>query len=305
MRRALPGDGVISYSKGSISAIGCVTEAALAAPKPDFGSKGKYWGSEGWLLPVSWRRLARPIRLADIFEEVRPLLPSKYSPVHTKTARGNQKAYLAEVIPRIFEVVEQRAEYAPFVCGMPEKAAEFIDAMTPEDRIAEMNANVEAQISHDRSLSSTVVAQLLAARRGQGTFRNNVRALESSCRCTGISKTSLLVASHIKPWRFCTSASERLDGANGMLLTPNADRLFDRGLMSFEDDGTPIFSEAITDDDIRMLGIRRSHYPPLSLGQQTYMQYHRSHVFIGTYNHAKSNSQQVHDDKARASRPTK
>jgi hypothetical protein len=28
---------------------------------------------------------------------------------------------------------------------------------------------------------------------------------------------TLLIASHIKPWRLCKSAEERLDGANGLL----------------------------------------------------------------------------------------
>src|SRR3546814_3413344 len=46
-----------------------------------------------------------------------------------------------------------------------------------------------------------------------------------------------LRASHIKPWSKCASGDERVDGNNGLLLSPTADHLFDRGWITFEDDG--------------------------------------------------------------------
>ena len=39
-----------------------------------------------------------------------------------------------------------------------------------------------------------------------------------------------LVASHTKPWRDSTN-EERLDGENGLLLTPTIDHLFDKGFI--------------------------------------------------------------------------
>ena len=80
------------------------------------------------------------------------------------------------------------------------------------------------------------VAELRKSSRGQGRFRADVLKLEGSCRLTGISDPSLLIASHIKPWRNC-SPTEKLDANNGLALTPNADRLFDHGLISFSDEG--------------------------------------------------------------------
>jgi plasmid stabilization system protein ParE len=41
-----------------------------------------------------------------------------------------------------------------------------------------------------------------------------------------------LKASHIKPWRDATDA-ERLDGSNGLLLSPHIDHLFDEGYITF------------------------------------------------------------------------
>ena len=41
-----------------------------------------------------------------------------------------------------------------------------------------------------------------------------------------------LNARHIKPWRDASDA-ERLDGANGLLLAPHIDHLFDEGCITF------------------------------------------------------------------------
>ena len=40
-----------------------------------------------------------------------------------------------------------------------------------------------------------------------------------------------LIASHCKPWRDSTN-EKRLNGENGLLLTPSIDHLFDRGIPS-------------------------------------------------------------------------
>src|SRR5262249_42341496 len=61
-------------------------------------------------------------------------------------------------------------------------------------------------------------------------------ARESACRVTGVTDKRFLVASHIKPWRV-SSNDERLDGANGLILSPHIDKLFDQGWISFSDDG--------------------------------------------------------------------
>jgi hypothetical protein len=49
------------------------------------------------------------------------------------------------------------------------------------------------------------------------------------CRITGVDRVEHLRASHCKPWRD-SSDSERLDGENGLLLTPAIDRVLDADL---------------------------------------------------------------------------
>src|SRR5579859_882632 len=69
---------------------------------------------------------------------------------------------------------------------------------------------------------------IVNARRGQGLFKQRVMAIERRCRVTLVENPLHLVASHCKPWRDATN-EERLDGENGLLLTPFIDHLFDRG----------------------------------------------------------------------------
>jgi hypothetical protein len=82
---------------------------------------------------------------------------------------------------------------------------------------------LEAALREDQSLDETTRRAVVEARRGQGRFRLNLEAVERACRITGVADPRLLRASHIKPWRSCLSSAERLDGENGLLLSPNAD----------------------------------------------------------------------------------
>jgi putative restriction endonuclease len=100
------------------------------------------------------------------------------------------------------------------------------------------------------------------------------------CRLTGVSEIKLLIASHIKPWGKCQTSFERLDGNNGLLLSPHVDRLFDRGYISFSEDGSLLVSKQIQNDILISWGID----PNLNVGmflpeQETYLQFHRREVF--------------------------
>jgi|HubBroStandDraft_2_1064218.scaffolds.fasta_scaffold90872_2 putative restriction endonuclease len=72
---------------------------------------------------------------------------------------------------------------------------------------------------------------VIKARRGQGKFRIDVIALWGGCAVTGCSLAKVLVASHIVPWAECSTDKEKLDPFNGLLLTPNLDKLVDRCLL--------------------------------------------------------------------------
>lgn len=290
MRRANPGDFVFSFANGRIGWVGRVTDYAIACQKPsEFGSIGAYWDNEGWYLPVYWTPLSPAVSPKALLEDLRPLLPEKYSPVSPETGNGYQHVYLASVSPSVFDLVTSATAYSHDSLLFGGDNSLTYAAVTEH-----LDDQIERAVQGDTALDTTVKASVIQARRGQGVFRRNVEAREKACRLTGITNPALLIASHIKPWRACTTADERLDGANGLMLTPDADHLFDRGFITFADDGDVLVSRRVPDDDLRRLGFeqlmrQRSGLSDtaavwqagaLSESCNQYLGYHRSQVFI-------------------------
>lgn len=129
-------------------------------------------------------------------------------------------------------------------------------------------------VEHDASVSDTERSQLRKARLGQGKFRAKLEAKWGRCCITGCDIREVLRASHIKPWKDCTN-DERLDGDNGLLLVANIDALFDKGLISFTQDGSLIRSAAISEEILQLLAGRQTAKLTLNSRQALYMQFHR------------------------------
>jgi hypothetical protein len=113
----------------------------------------------------------------------------------------------------------------------------FLELLSKNVTFAENNEVAEdiANIIHD-DLSTSEKSILINARIGQGQFRKNVIDLWNNgekCAVTFVNIKEILIASHIKAWRDCSSTSERLDGANGILLCSHIDKLFDNHLITF------------------------------------------------------------------------
>jgi len=290
MRAASPGDLVLSYSGQAIRFVGRVTDFAFTAPKPEeFGNAGAYWDNEGWLLPVYWTQLTPPVRPKDLLAALAPLLPTRYSPLNAVTGGGNQKAYLAEIARPAFDLIVGAAAYSRQAL-----AQGGANSLTFEVVTERLEDAVERSLNADLKLEDTVKQSLILARRGQGKFRSNVEAVENACRLTGITNPTLLIASHIKPWRICQTANERLDGMNGLLLTPDADLLFDRGFISFEDDGEVLVSPRVDTHDLTRLGFEQLAWRRFGVDeapavwrtdefagrQRDYLAYHPTEVFV-------------------------
>lgn len=77
------------------------------------------------------------------------------------------------------------------------------------------------------------VPRNILARIGQGKFREDLfKFYDGKCLVTQISVPTMLTASHIKPWSESKDDASCRDPANGILLSANIDRLFDRKLIS-------------------------------------------------------------------------
>ena len=130
-----------------------------------------------------------------------------------------------------------------------------------------------------KTLDKTEQEQIVISRLGQGNFRRNVIRLLGSCSVTDLQSVTLLRASHIKPWKDSNN-QERLNPFNGLLLIPDYDFLFDRGYITFKNDGSALISQKLSpfarkvfdvDNDLQL----RNVFPENKL----YLDFHRSEVF--------------------------
>jgi len=131
-------------------------------------------------------------------------------------------------------------------------------------------------------IDSTEKSALILARRGQGLFKQRVCRIEDRCRITGVDRSEHLRASHCKPWRD-SSDPERLDGENGLLLTPTIDYLFDRGFISFESNGRLLVSPVAHSSSLERMGVpvrENTNVGAFSEGQRRYLEFHRERVFL-------------------------
>lgn len=130
------------------------------------------------------------------------------------------------------------------------------------------------------ALSQTERESVIKARIGQGIFRKQLLEMWDGCAVTGVKLPDLLRASHIKPWRNSTNP-ERTDRYNGLLLLPQYDHLFDKGFISFDDDGQLLRSPALDRIPISQLGIStRDRLRSIFEEHRGFLNYHRSERFV-------------------------
>ena len=141
---------------------------------------------------------------------------------------------------------QDKGDYSNFVSAL-NKYRKFI--ATRSNLVDDIEA-----IKKDSTISETQKELLTFARIGQGKYRKDLIELWEKCSVSECNMTDLLIASHIKPWSE-SSNEEKLDPYNGLLLLPNYDKLFDKHLISFDDDGKIIISPHIKKGDYKVLGI--------------------------------------------------
>ncbi|WP_159096974.1 HNH endonuclease [Pseudovibrio sp. Alg231-02] len=278
MREMRVGDFIVSFSHAQIGHFGIVSGLPLSAPKPDeFGKTGEQWSLDGWLVRVAWEKVAHPFRPKDNIEHLRPFLPKRYSPIQ-ENGNGNQAAYLTKIDEMLFSELEQLGSF--------QRNGNIVVEHELDDQafIEEVEDQIATVLIQNSPIDSTETDAIIKARRGQGRFRQNIEQFEDKCRVSGVRDKRLLIGSHIKPWRVCETAEERLDGANGLLLAPHIDRLFDLGLITFGDTGTLFVSDCLDQETIDCLGLSKPEAREVGTftsNQIAYLSYHRDNVFLG------------------------
>lgn len=144
----------------------------------------------------------------------------------------------------------------------------------------EIAKNQEIVIHRNIDLTLTEKQQIIIARLGQGAFREGVINRYRKCIITGIDDKRILIASHIKPWAVAQN-DERLSSENGLLLSPTYDKLFDKGFITFKNDGRIVLSNFFSDYNFRKLKLSDGLKFDVNATEnmKKFLDYHRDVIF--------------------------
>ncbi|MEJ2882275.1 HNH endonuclease [Pedobacter sp. GR22-6] len=127
--------------------------------------------------------------------------------------------------------------------------------------------------------NKTQSRSLALSRVGQGKFRTALFKLWDGCAVSHIDIPELLKASHIKPWKD-SNDSEKLDPYNGLLLSPIFDTLFDKGFISFDDDGKILLSSAVMSlcEKLNISGAEK--LTKVYSSSRAFLRFHRENILL-------------------------
>lgn len=243
------GDLIFCAYDQHVQFVATASRDAYRAPRPEGRSFGE-WDAEGNRVDVALTKPIRPIHRNEISLEFSERFNAQCSPIVFTVAGTLSQIYMASIPP----------EAGLFLLDSTQTTNTFIDCLISDG-------------ARKESMSKTTREAIIQARIGQGGFRERLLThWKNCCALTGIENPCLLVASHIQPWSESDNSS-RLDVYNGLMLAAHVDRLFDQGLMSFDDSGKVLYSDRLSPTDLTALGLdrfkaikglNRSHIPYLA-----------------------------------------
>ena len=248
--RVQEGDIVFSSFNQKIVSVSTVMSKVYAADNP-FPREG--WEKDGNKIDLNYHELSHPIEIKSLPDTLFAQLNVYHGPLNKK--KHVNEGYLFEV---------------------SEKAGSTLLALIEKQN----SINIEESFVNDivqEQISQITKQIIIDSRIGQGKFREKlIHIWDGKCAVTGVGLTHILIASHIKPWKVANN-SERVDEYNGLLLSPNYDKLFDAGYISFDQDGKIILSSRLGKEEMHLLHISKTDTlnQKLNEKQREYLQYHR------------------------------
>jgi len=270
MEKVHPGDLVFAYAQQQVKAIGVAQKKVYSAPKPaSFENASNNWSQIGWLVEVEFSQLDNPVVPKEHLQIIGKFLKTKSAPLD-ESGRGKER-YL----------VELGVDLALALIQISKIPLELMTRELAPVQNSESDYEIELEIQARSLEGDPEKIQLTKSRRGQGIFKANVRLVEDHCRVTGVTNIKHLRASHIKPWSV-SSKEEKLDGFNGLLLSPHVDHLFDRGFISFRSSGDLMISRELNPFVLNQWNIASStNVGAFKNNQGKYLEFHRDVVFQG------------------------
>jgi hypothetical protein len=136
----------------------------------------------------------------------------------------------------------------------------------------------EAELELDDTLEETEKERIVKTRIGQSKFKQKLLKRSKKCAICGVNDERFLIASHIKPWSQSMNR-ERLDVNNGLLLCPNHDSLFDKGYISFDEEGILKVTDDLNDSVLIFMNINPQFRLEMNEQISNYIQWHFKNRF--------------------------
>ena len=272
VQRLLPGDLLCVASEDALCAGGVVLKVAqeeqrlLAAGSPPH-AQGQI--QQGFAVPVRLVAFSSALRLTDHAARLTGVMPRRNAPLRAGGSLSRDTWLSLMPAPWVAMIRELlRGEFEQIVS---------IATVMLGSRLGDDAA--EAILQQRSDLDTALKAELLNARFGQGLFRANVERLQQGCRITGLLDRRHVQAVHIKPWARSSDA-ERIDGHNGLLLSPHLAQLFERGYLSFSNAGALLLSRELNPAVVRSWYLdAEASCGSFAPEQHPYLAFHRGEIF--------------------------
>ncbi|WP_162463100.1 HNH endonuclease [Paenibacillus psychroresistens] len=255
MTKVLKGDLIFNSVGGLLLDLITATEDNKEQEKPINFDRNESWRNHGWYVKADYIRVNNPIRYIDYKDDISKLQAQIHAPFNING--GGNQGYL-------YEISEQ---FADFLLGL-------IGHSRPDE--VDIIQQIENELPPD--LDTTEKERIVKTRIGQGIFKTKLLKFGCNCKLCPINNIDFLTASHTKPWKDSNN-HERLDEYNGFLLCPAHNTLFDRGYISFNDDGRIMVSKFLDDQSIMFLNVQVDKVIDLLEGHKKYLTHHRESVF--------------------------
>lgn len=246
------GDIIFCHANGEIIYVAIATKDPYLSQRPPNRTYDK-WKKEGNKIEVDLEVLATPVSNKEFKDEFIPLFNSQTS-------------------PKLFTVKREPSQQ--YMVSIPDGAGALI-----LNALGDASINIQDKLNTSKGKQKpqeTTRDSWVKSRIGQGQFRDDVLALwNSTCPITKVDIPGLLIASHIVSWQL-SNDQEKLDKFNGLPLSPDVDKLFDKGFISFSDEGEILIHKSISTTLLDQLGIDQSkRIESLKADNLPYLKRHR------------------------------
>lgn len=232
------GDILFCSYKGSLIHVAVATKDAYESERPENRSFDQ-WKKDGYKIDIDLHTLSYPIINNDFKDEFIPMFNDM-------------------CVPKLF--AQNKSVSQKYMVKLPAAAGVFLldlvgdEALNIQDSM-DSNSARDSKPKATEGYDKEVIAK---ARVGQGKFRQDVMSVwNDTCAITGLNIRELLIASHILPWQL-SNPHQKVDKFNGLALSPNIDKLFDKGFISFDDKGKILIKNSLSADTLEAVGVDKN-----------------------------------------------